>query len=223
MNCIIIEDDKVQQQIIRRYIHKTDNLDCVATYNNPLDFFKTPKILNIGIIFLDVEMPEMSGIEFLKKIDLPYLTSVVLITSHKNYALEAYENNVVDYLLKPCSYAQFLKSIAKVSKINPIHIKKDFIFIRSNGADVKLFFDEILRIEGASEYIVIITKKKNYMVYSSMKSIIEKLPDDFIRVHRSNIVSISKIEKIHGHIIEINGDLVKISRTYKSIVESIIN
>jgi DNA-binding LytR/AlgR family response regulator len=216
MKCIVIEDDIVQQELILNLINETDSLNFIRSYESSISAIKDLSNIDVDIIFLDVEMPGMSGIEFLEQFKLPEQTKVILTTSNKEYAIQAFDNGVTDYLLKPISYPRFLKAVNKViNQSKNTSSSKDFLFIKSNGAQVKLKFDDILWLQSASEYIMIYTTKGKHMVYSSMDSILEKLSNNFVRVHRSNIISLDKIEKIHNNIIEIDGQLIKVSKGYK--------
>jgi DNA-binding LytR/AlgR family response regulator len=218
MRCILIEDDIVQQQLIRNYINETTTLTLIACYTNSISAIKELPKDDPEIIFLDVEMPGMSGIEFLENFNPQ--AQIILTTSKKEYALQAFENDVADYLLKPISYPRFLKAVNKVIKQSKKStLEKDFLFIKANGVQVKLKFNDILWIQSASEYIIIYAINGKYMVYSSMNSILERLPQNFIRVHRSNIVSLNKVEKIHKNIIEINGQFIKVSKKYRASLE----
>jgi DNA-binding LytR/AlgR family response regulator len=218
MRCIVIEDDLVQQQLICNYINETTTLTLIASYTNSISAIKELPKDDPEIIFLDVEMPGMSGIEFLENFNPQ--AQIILTTSKKEYALQAFENDVADYLLKPISYPRFLKAVNKVitQSIKP-NSEKNFLFIKANGAQIKLKFNDILWIQSASEYILIYTLNGKHIVYSSMNAILEKLPKNFIRVHRSNIVSLNKIEKIHNNIIEMNGQLIRVSKSYKNGLE----
>ncbi len=221
MNCIVIEDDKVQQKIIINLISRVDSLLLVGVYGDSESASKEISKMNVELIFLDVEMPGMTGIEFLEQIELPESTKVIMTTSNKKYALDAYENDVIDYLLKPISFSRFSKSMSKLLKPKTSSIDNNFLFVRANGASVKLFFDDILWIKSASEYIVIYTTKGKHMVYSTMSSILEKLPEQFLRVHRSHIVSVNKIEKILPKHIEIGGQIIRIGKSYAAELEKI--
>jgi len=215
--CIIIEDDLVQQRIIENHIKCTKSLILIKSYESSIDAVNDLLYLDVDIIFLDIELPGMDGLEFLEKFKLGVKTKVILTTSNKDYALQAYDFGVVDYLLKPISYSRFLKAVNKIviqSKNNLTN--KEYLFIKSNGVTVKIDFRDILWIQSASEYVKIYTTKGKHMIYSSMNSILERLPSNFVRVHRSNIVAINKIEKIHNDIIEIDNEHIKISKGYKS-------
>lgn len=215
MNCIVIDDDLVQQHLISEFINKTEGVNLIHVYSNVSEVIG--ELDDIDLLFLDVEMPGMSGIEFLEKYNPK--SNVILITSKRVYALDGFDNDVVDFLLKPISYQRFLKSINKIEKLKP---EIDSMYVKSNGAIVKIKFNEINWIQSASEYVVIHIGSKRYMVYSSMEKILNKLPENFIRVHRSNIVNSSKVDSVKGFVVKIEGQEVKISKTYKQQLMSIL-
>lgn len=217
MNCIVIDDDKAQRKLVCNYIKETDSLTLLKYFENPTLVLKELSELDIDIIFLDVEMPQMNGIEFLEK-SKP-VAEVILLSSSRKYATDGFDYDVADFLLKPISYARFLKSLNKVQKrIQSMaeSADSDYLFVKSNGALIKLFFSDLLWIKSANEYIVIYTTDNKYMVYSSMADILSKLPNKFMRVHRSNIVSLDRVEGISGNEVLIQGTKVKISKTYKA-------
>ena len=171
-------------------------------------------------------MPFLNGFEFLKGIQKK--PQIILVTSKEKYAVESYEYNINDYLLKPVSYARFLQAVNKVKKSlddtnNRQPIGKE-LFVRVNSVIEKIKVDHILYIEAAVDYVEIFTSAEKFLVNTSMHKIIDKLPkDDFIRVHRSFIVRIDKINKIDGNLIEINNKLIRISKSYKDEVMRSIN
>jgi len=213
MNCIVIDDDVVQQHIICEYINETKGLHLLNKYSSATEAIGYIQNPSLDVIFLDVEMPNMSGIEFLEQIKPE--SNVILITSNKDYALEAYNNDVVDYLLKPISYPRFLHSISKI-----VETAKKYLFIKSNGANVKIDCDTILWVESASEYLVIYTNTKKHLIYSSMAAILSKLPSNFMRVHRSNIVNVDKIDSVTSKIVFIGKSNIKVSKTYSKLLKS---
>jgi DNA-binding LytR/AlgR family response regulator len=222
VKCYIIEDDKIQQHLIINYIAKYDGIKSIGVFDDAI--FLKEKLLNDkpDIIFLDVELPGISGVEFINEVSLPLNTKVIMVTSSRDYAIDAFENDVVDYLLKPVTYERFKKAVDKARKMKVIMTNNQgYMFVRSNGADVKLFYNDIEWIQAASEYVTIHTLSGKHMVYSNMKSILEKLTDKFIRVHRSYIINTDKIDKIHKDLIEINGAFIKISKSYKNEMELI--
>lgn len=216
MNCIIIEDNKVQEQLLASHIEDIGELELLGSYSECKSAIKKLTNSDVDILFLDVEIPNMNGLEFLEKCNLKENTYVILTTANPKYAIEAFDSGVTDFLLKPISYTRFSKAISKVkNQIKMNNSKKDFMFIKSRGSYVKLLYKDILWIQSSSEYVIIYTSSKKYMVYSSMAAILEKLPSTFIRVHRSNIVSVDKIDKLDGNILEVSGQSVKISKMYK--------
>jgi len=216
-----VEDDLLHQELILRYIDETESLTLVGSFSCSIDVIKALPNLDVDIVFLDVEMPGMSGIEFLEVYNLPKKTKVILTTSNSKYALEAFDKGIVDFLLKPISYPRFIKAVNRVLQLEKrLLSSKNHLFIKTGKIRVKIMFDHILWIKSESEYVVIHTLKGKYMVYSSMNGILARLSENFIRVHRSNIVSLNKIEKIHNDAVEIDGKLIKVSKSYKDDLES---
>ncbi|PCI96377.1 MAG: hypothetical protein COB15_10440 [Flavobacteriales bacterium] len=217
MNCIVIEDNIVQEQLIVSHINETRTLNLLGSYPNCESAIIKMNTSKVDILFLDIEVPGMNGLEFLEKYNLQKDTHVIITTAKSKYAIKAFDNGVTDYLLKPISYNRFTKAIKKVIGKSIIEsIKKDFMFIKSKGSFIKLLFQDIVWIRSSCEYVIIYTINKKYMIYSSMNKIMEKLPSSFIRIHRSNIVSIDKIDRIDGDSLELDGQMVKISKTYKN-------
>ena len=201
MNCIIIDDDPLSRKIIEGFIDKTDVLNLVGSFESPLDSFKVfDKEENIDLIFLDVEMPEMTGLEFLNTLDTPPM--IVIVSGNEKYALEAYEYDVVDYLLKPLALPRFYKAISKAQKRwqekESISNYPEEIFIKKkNSTLVRLRYDDILWVEALENYVTVNTFKEKFTIHFTMKAIENKLPMvNFKRVHRSYIVNIRQIEQI---------------------------
>lgn len=216
MNCVIIEDNEVQQHIISEFVNITENLNLIGVYTSVVDIMgKLNNLLEVDVLFLDVELPEMTGIEFLEKFNPS--VNVILITANEGYAVDAFNNDVIDYLVKPINYPRFLYA---VNKLKPIDKIKESIFIKSNGELVKLILEEVLWVKSASEYLIIYTESKKHMVYSSMIDFLERLPNTFIQVHRSHIVNFKKIESYSNNLLKINEHFIKVSKTYvKKVIE----
>ena len=224
MNCIIIDDDKLSRKVIEEYINRTDSLNLVYSFANAVDAINKLKhnTKKIDIVFLDIEMPEMTGIEFLNNFN--EYPQVIIISSKEKYALEAFEYDVTDYLLKPVSYSRFFKAIEKTQKRIDKEIAKDSnntiedtsskeIFIKSNSSLIKIKFIDILYVEALENYILICTSNDKYTVHFTMKAIEDKLPSDmFKRVHRSYIVNINNISEI-----ESNSIILKYNNSQKKI------
>lgn len=213
LNCIIIEDNKAIQHLLSSYIQETKNLNLLDIFENPVEVLQSPLNSEVDVIFLDIEMPKMSGIEFLQQSDIN--AHVIITTSNKDYAIHGYENNAIDFLLKPISYSRFLKAINKVWVANS-NVKKanKYLFIKSNKDYVKIEISDILWIQSASEYVLIYTSQGKHMVYSNMKDILSKLNSNFMQVHRSYIIALDKVEKISKNHVTINGNVISVSKTY---------
>ncbi|MCX7985985.1 MAG: LytTR family DNA-binding domain-containing protein [Bacteroidales bacterium] len=223
MNCIIIDDDKLSRKILEGYIKKTAGINLVGSFSNAPDAIKYLKKNNeVELIFLDIEMPEMSGIDFLKSVVDP--PQVIMTSSKGKYALDAFDFDVADFLLKPFTYNRFTKAIEKVMYRIQRHSlnlgnKKNEIFIKKNSTLVKLKYDEILYIEALENYVVFNTYNEKYTVHSTMKALVTKLPSMFIRVHRSYIINLNAINEIDDNIILIrtnDGDItIPIGKAYR--------
>ncbi len=216
MNCIIIEDDPLSVRIIQEFIRKTNELSLVNTFSNAIDAINTLQDkVDIDIIFLDIELPDMSGMEFLDSLhDHP---QVIIISSKSLYAADAFDYEVTDYLVKPITYARFYKAIQRARKRMDRDrldkIGKNEIFIKKNSTLVKLKYDNILWIEALENYVIFNTYYEKYTIHFTMKAIEQKLPPDkFTRVHRSFIVNTSSID-----VIEDNSVLIKVQDGTKTI------
>jgi DNA-binding LytR/AlgR family response regulator len=204
MNCIIIDDDPLSRKIIEGFIEKTDVLNLVGSFESPLSAFKAfDGDDSIDLIFLDIEMPEMSGLEFINTLDSPPI--IIIVTGQEKYALEAYEYDVVDYLLKPLALPRFYKSVNKAQKRfqdrESISKYPEEIFIKKkNSTLVRLKYDDILWVEALENYVTVNTFKEKFTIHFTMKAIENKLPlVKFKRVHRSYIVNIHRIEYIEDN------------------------
>lgn len=214
MNCIIIDDDLMSRRIIEEFVNRTDQLNLLSSYENAVDAinaFNTEE--DIDLIFLDIEMPEMSGIDFLETLTNP--PQIIIISSKDKYALDAFNYDVTDYLLKPISYSRFFKAVnkANVRFKNKVDPRDDEIFIKKNSALVRLKYQDILWVEALENYVIFNTFSEKYTIHFTMKAIEQKLPSNrFTRVHRSYIVNTSSI-----NVIEDNSVIIKTHDGSKSI------
>jgi DNA-binding LytR/AlgR family response regulator len=214
MKSIIIDDDAVVRELLAQYIEETPELKLAgqfSTVKEALHFLTKEKA---DLIFLDVEMPEMNGIDFLEEFKPD--AEIVLISSIDKYAVNGFNLDVSDYLLKPISFARFNRCITRLSQKNLGNdtAKHDFLFIKDKGVYQKILIPEIQYIQSSSEYVTIHTKVKRIMLYSSMDNMLSKLPSNFKRVHRSYIVNVDAIEKVNGNSLEVNKQLISVSKTY---------
>ncbi|MFN8257816.1 MAG: LytTR family DNA-binding domain-containing protein [Bacteroidales bacterium] len=232
MNCIVIDDDSVSRLLIEKYVNKTEFLEFRGAYNSAIDALNAMQTENdIDLIFLDIEMPEMSGVEFIKT--LKNLPQIIVISAKDKYALEAIEYDVTDYLLKPISFTRFFKAVEKASKRHKEFQEqltgKDGIFIKSSSSSlVRLKYEDILWVEALENYVIINTFSNKYTIHFTMKAIINKLPlKMFARVHRSYIVNLAKIEMIEDNaiIMKIKGEnkSIPIAKSYKEDLMNNIN
>jgi DNA-binding LytR/AlgR family response regulator len=217
MNCIIIEDDKLSARIIEEFINRTSDLNLVETFTNAVDAINLlGKEHDVHLIFLDIELPEMSGMEFLDS--MKNRPQVVIISSKEKYAVDAFDQEVTDYLVKPVNYARFYKAIERARKHHQMKngldkIGKEEIFIKKNSTLVRLRYEDILWVEALENYVIFNTFDDKYTIHFTMKAIEQKLPQNkFTRVHRSYIVNTRSIE-----VIEDNSVLIRVHNGMKSL------
>lgn len=210
MNCLIIDDDKLSRKLLEKFVEKTELLDQYYSFPGAIEAinFIRKDEEKIDVIFLDIEMPDMNGVEFMQSLgDHPI--QIIVVSSKEKYALDAIEYDVTDYLLKPVSYVRFLKATEKAlnklrDEMLPASNSKDDFFIRNNATLKRLRYDEVIWIEALENYIVVYTFYDKYTIHFTMKAVMDQLPSDkFFRVHRSFIVNRSKIELIKTNNIEV--------------------
>lgn len=231
LNCIVIDDEPLACKGLVEYIQEVDSLNLIAVVNSPAEAIKyLPKS---DLMYLDINMPKISGIDFLKQVKNPPLT--IITTAYQQYALEGYELDVIDYLLKPISFQRFIKATTKaidyfkIQNSDPVAISavgvRDYFFVKSNGVLEKIMLSEILTVEAMANYIIINCSNKKVVAYLTLKQINEFLPEDaFLKVHKSYIVACDKINRIDHDEIIISGMTVPVGMNYKEIVEQkIIN
>jgi len=216
LKCLIIDDEPIARKLLQEYIEETDFLELVGTAENPLKATGLINSLKPDLVFLDINMPKMSGMEFLRS--APNLPMVIMTTAYGQYALDGFELAVIDYLVKPFSLERFLKATQKAlelkslkdNKQEPEHILVGHFYTKCDGKIIKVIYDELLYVEAMANYIILYTTTGKLIVYLTIKGILEKLPPaQFIQVHKSHIVNTGKIDSIEGNMLCL-GD-VKIS------------
>lgn len=225
MKCIIIEDQPPAQRILKKYIEEIGTIELRGVFSDALQALEFLKKEDIDLIFLDVHLPKLSGIEFLKTLSNP--PSIILTTAFSDYALEGYELDVVDYLLKPFSFQRFVKAVLKATKMERVVSsleatgqEKTFpteIFIKSGHEYIRLNLDELLFIKSDADYTELHTTGKRYLSSEPLKYWLETLDQGrFVRVHRSYIINSTQMEKISGNQIYLKGgEQIPIGRVYK--------
>ncbi len=219
MNCIIVDDDDITRMEVERLVNKTPFLKLVSRCSGAMEAYNIISEQHVDLIFLDVMMPEMSGLDLMKSFYKEH-PQVILMTLNKDFALEAFDYNVTDFLMKPISEERFLKAITKAKRVYDNENKngepKSYIFAKVDNLLVRINTKDILYIEATGNYISVYTEKDRFVIYTTMKSILKKLSEkEFVRVHLSFIVRIDKISKVDGTTIIIDRKLIPVSRTYK--------
>ncbi len=206
MNCIVVDDDEFSREVVRNFIHKTNEsgseMNLVAECDNALDAYNVLTKGGIDMVFLDVEMPDMNGLELVESLDS--LPQIILITGQNQYAVKAFEFGLTDYLVKPISYARFLQAVNKAKKnlAEPVLDTQgsDDIYVKADNKIVRIALQDIFFIEALADYVIINTENKKYIVHSTMKGLEKRLPEaEFVRVHRSYIVNISRVDTIEDN------------------------
>ena len=226
LKCLIIDDDRTQRVLMESYINETHELELIESFDSAIGAKNFIQSNVIDLIFLDIEMPVMNGFDFLKSIKNP--PKVVLISSKEKYALESYDYNVVDYLLKPVAYVNLIQAVDKVKEAlnnqTNTNISQEEIFVKVNSVIEKVKLKDILYIAAAVDYVEIYTASKKLLVNTSMAKILEMLPQEkFMRVHRSHIINLGKIDQIDGNIVIVGEQSIRISKSYKEDLLNKIN
>ncbi len=222
MKTIVVEDNAFDRQIIKKFVQEDSELDLKGEFGSAIEAISVIKSIKPDLVLLDVEMPHMTGFEFIQSLEEVPL--IILITSHESYAMDAFENDVIDFIVKPPTKERFKKAISKAKLLNSwlsLEAEDDrSIFVRVDREDIKVFLKDILFIEATGDYVKIYTKDEKYMVLTSMKAIGTKLPkEEFVRVHRSFIVNASNIDVVSGDVIKIGGKEISMSRAGKRLLK----
>ncbi len=228
LKCIVVDDDLVSQKIIEGLIARTEFITLVKSFTNPIEASMFLQKNEVDIIFLDVEMPGLSGFELLGT--LKVRPEIILISAKKDYALEAFEHSVVDFLVKPIDdYSRFLKSVLKAQENHDRELEhredvKKGIFIKIDSLLVHFKMEDIIYVEAFGDYVKIHTPDKVYTAYATMKNVEKKLPEsEFMRIHRSFIVRLDKIQNIDNSTLQIMSHILPISSTYRNDLLQKIN
>jgi DNA-binding LytR/AlgR family response regulator len=229
IKCIIIEDERLAQDVIKNHLQKSGRFTLAGTYRNAQEAKAALEKEQVDLIFLDIQLPGMTGLNFLRSLSNPPL--VVFTTSYPEYALESYEFNVIDYLLKPISYERFSKTIdkiidGKIFKTSTGEFKpfpREYIFIRSNGKFFRIHFSDIIYIEGMKDYLKIHTHEHFIITHQTMGEMENILPSgQFIRIHKSYIVATAHIKAVFGNSVDMDKALLPIGLNFKERIMGFI-
>jgi len=229
IECIIIEDEFPASEILKSYLSEIPNWDLKTSFDNAIDAISYLSANKVDVIFVDIKLPKLSGISFIKTLDKPPI--IVITTAFSEHAIEAFELVVFDYLLKPYSFERFVKTINRINtklvnseKIEPQKEESKFIIVKENRNNIKLFFDEIYYLESQKEYVKIVCENRAVKTKTGITKMTEVLPGDmFIRIHRSFIVKKDRVDSFSKKKISIKNQLLPIGRFYQKEVNSILN
>ncbi len=225
IRCIAVDDEPLASEVIVDYCEKIDYLELAGTYTDVFEALNKVKKEDIDLIFLDIQMPDLSGFAFIRSIKNPPM--IIFTTAYKDYALDSYDFNAVDYLLKPFSFERFYLAIEKVcERIENTPIENienqntqdyNYIFINYDNRTIKILLDDIIYIQSSGDYINLYTKDKRYLIREKIKDTVDKLSNsNFIRVHKSYVVSPNKIDEIYGNTIKAGKHEIPIGKIYKA-------
>jgi DNA-binding LytR/AlgR family response regulator len=230
LRVVIIDDEPLAQKGLEDHINETGFLELAGKAEDPIEALEILTCQNIDIVFLDIEMPKMSGITFLENLKKPPI--VIICSAYAEYALKSFELDVLDYLLKPVTFERFTKAVVKAREFyelrkngkHEIYMQSEYFFVKSNQKIEKINFDDINYLEAMGNYVTIHTNAKKFVTYLTLKGIEEYLPKDFyVRIHKSYLVPIDKIQSIDESDIKVADVLLPISRNYKEELITRIN
>lgn len=224
LNCLVVDDEQLARELLAEYISKVPSLKLHGLIKNPLNVTEILKEHRIDIIFLDIQMPDLSGIDLLKAMTMKPI--VILTTAYPEYALESYELDVLDYLVKPFSFERFLKAVNKASDLVALRNRSrgqesdtGYIAVHADHRIYRIRLDDILYIEGLREYVSYYIPEKRIVTLASLKSLEETLPHDkFIRVHKSYIVPVQRVKTMEGNMLDIGIKKIPVGRSYREKV-----
>jgi len=230
LNCIIIDDEPIARKVLQEFIQDIDFLELIGEAEHPLKAMTLIENNSVDIIFLDIQMPKINGIDFLKS--MPIKSAVIMTTAYADYAVEAFGLNVLDYLVKPVSFERFLKACNKAREY--VELKKsqpavqqvnDHFFIKCDNQIERVYYDDLLYIEAMQNYVMLHTQTKKMMVYLTIKSLETQLPETiFIKVHKSFIVNRTKVSRIEGNVLDVGDAKITISQNLRErVLHEILN
>ena len=216
--CVVVDDEPMAREIMATYIAKTPNLELIKSFKNASEAILFMQENSADVYFLDINMPEITGLSLAKIINNK--SKIIFTTAYRDYAIDGFNLNVVDYLLKPIAFDRFLEAVQKVTiNKNQNDVANNFMFVRADRKMVKIDFNEILYLESLSDYVKIVTSNKTIVTRETISNLEEKLPSkQFMRVHRSFVVSIQNIGSYTNEFVEIDKKAIPISRSYKESV-----
>lgn len=224
LRCLIVDDESISRKFLEHYIQQMDFLELVHSCANATDAITSLQKFHIDVVLLDIEMPEKSGLQMLEELD--YKPAIILVTAKEQYAVKAYELDVVDYLVKPITFPRLEKAIGKARKFLEVNNPKadaEELFIKVNSRFVKIHYNDILYIEAQGDYIQVHIKDKKYIMYNSMSVMQKRLPGNrFVRVHRSYIVNLAYVTGVKQAFVQLSDNEIPLGVSYKKKFLSLI-
>ncbi len=229
IKCIIIDDEPLGAEVIETHLKEFPNMELKESFTNPLEALSIIESGEIDVVFIDINMPKMNGLDFIRSIEQsPYF---IITTAYREYAVESFDLDVLDYLVKPVPFTRFLKSINKLSqkfitdKSEDVQqtVEKSFIFLKVDKKLIKIKFEDIFFIESLKDYIKVFTKSGEYLAHKSLSGITEELPKtQFLRLHRSFTVALDKIQALEGNSVLVTNKRIPIGRKYINHAKDVI-
>ena len=221
MNCLIVDDDKMARVSLNALCEKIEDVHILKSFDNGLEAMKFLKTNKVDLVFLDIDMPDFTGMDLVKSLD--DLPQIIFITGHTQYALEAFEYHVTDFVPKPVDLPRLMKAVERAKELQTnIDTSKDLqndIYVRVNGRYIRLDFVDILYVESLGDYVTFVTNHGKYIVHSTLKNIDEKIKsEDFLKVHRSYIVNLTKIVDIEETNLVIKDKVIPVSRAHRPVL-----
>ncbi len=237
-SCIVIDDEFLARKLLADYISKIPQFELIGSFDSAVSAIELISTGAVDVIFTDIEMPDMSGMDFIKNLQTTSNQPlIVFVTAYPQYAVEGFEVSATEYLLKPVSFPRFIKAVNKIintlnlhnristiQKTEIVEVKQEiddnnYIVIKVDGRIVKLLFDEIIYVEGALEYVIFHTKDEKYMTLMSLRNLESELPEErFMRIHKSYIVAIDKIQEIEGNMVSVGKNKITVSKNMRPVL-----
>lgn len=216
INCLVVEDEPLSQEVIADFVNACPELNLAGICNDALEAGEFLKIKPVDLLFLDINMPRLTGIGFVKSLKEPPL--FVFVTAYPEYALEGFEVDAVDYLVKPVSFERFRKTVNRVLErvSKTTESKNGHILVRANKKDYRIEFENILYLEAHGDYVKFVTSERSLMVHGTMKQFFEQLPENlFERIHKSYVIQLSKVEYLEGNTVKIGENKLPVSLNFR--------
>lgn len=228
LKCVVIDDESLASDVLKNYINRISNLELSAVFNNGIDALHYVNSNQVDLLFIDIQMPDINGMDFLKLVTKK--CNIIFTSAYPEYALEGYDFNPLDFLVKPISFEKFMRAVGRVNLTpNPPAAEShdsstgEYFFIKAKGKTIRILMSDILYVEGLKDYVIFYTADEKYISMHSMKELETKLPaNQFIRIHKSYIVDLTKIKEISNNQVKILNRQIPVGRQYKAQFQSFI-